>query len=94
MASYTAQDQDHTRLINAETDSWVVGANYTMGPGKFLIGYGQKTPDGVAKTKQFSLGYEYSLSKRTYLYFDASNKKGPTVPSSINHFAVGVNHAF
>lgn len=94
MASYTAQDQEHTRLVNPETDAWVVGANYTMGPGKFLIGYGQKTPDGVAKTKQFSLGYEYSLSKRTYLYFDASNKKGPTVPSSINHFAVGVNHAF
>ena len=94
MASYTAQDQEHTRVINQETDSWVVGANYTMGPGKVLIGYGQKTPDGVAKTKQFSIGYEYSLSKRTYLYVDASNKKGPTVPSSIKHYAVGVNHAF
>ena len=94
MASYTTQDQEHTRAVNPETDAWVVGANYTMGPGKFLIGYGHKTPDGVTKTKQFSLGYEYSLSKRTYLYFDASNKKGPTVPSSINHFAVGVNHSF
>jgi predicted porin len=98
MASYTAQDQGHTRLINAETDSWVLGANYTMGPGKILAGYGQKTPDGVVKTKQFSLGYEYSLSKRTYLYFDASNKKAPTVnPAaavSINTFAVGVNHSF
>ena len=97
MASYTAQDQEHTRLVNPETDSWVVGANYTMGPGKFLIGYGQKTPDGIAKTKQFSIGYEYSLSKRTYLYFDASNKKAgisPTATSSIKHYAVGVNHAF
>jgi predicted porin len=97
MGSYTAQDQDHTRFVNAETDSWVLGANYTMGPGKFLIGYGQKTPDGIAKTKQFSLGYEYSLSKRTYLYFDASKKKSgisPTATSNINHFAVGVNHAF
>lgn len=94
LASYTRQDQSHTKLINTKTKSWVLGANYTMGAGKFLAGYGQKNPDGVTKTKQFSLGYEYSLSKRTYIYADASNKKGPTTPSSINHFALGVNHAF
>ncbi|MGZ8294467.1 MAG: porin [Telluria sp.] len=94
MASHTRQDQDHTRLINAETKAWIVGANYTLGSGRFLAGYGQKSPDGMSKTKQMSLGYEYSLSKRTYLYFDLSNKKGPTTPPSINHYAVGVNHAF
>jgi predicted porin len=95
MASYTRQDQEHTKLTNTKTKSWVVGANYTMGAGKILAGYGQKTPDGLAKTKQFSLGYEYSLSKRTYIYVDGSNKKAPTqAPNSINHFAVGVNHAF
>jgi predicted porin len=65
-----------------------------MGPGKFLAGYGQKSPDGMSKTKQMSLGYEYSLSKRTYLYFDISNKKGPTIPPSINHYATGIYHAF
>ncbi len=94
LASYTKQDQSHTKLFNTKTKSWVLGANYTMGAGKFLAGYGQKNPDGVTKTKQFSLGYEYSLSKRTYLYADVSTKKGPTTPSSINHFALGVNHAF
>ena len=94
MASYTRQDQSHTRLFNTDTKAWVVGANYTMGPGKFLAGYGQKSPDGMSKTKQMSLGYEYSLSKRTYLYFDVSNKKGPTIPPSINHYAVGIYHAF
>ena len=94
MASYTRQDQEHTKLINQKTKSWVLGANYTIGAGKILAGYGQKSPDGVVKTKQFSLGYEYSLSKRTYIYVDASNKKGATVPSSINHFDIGVNHAF
>lgn len=100
MASYTAQDREHTLANNPKTKAWVLGANYTMGPGKFLAGYGQKNPDGVAKTKQFSLGYEYSLSKRTYLYVDASRKKAntvSTVPSQstrINHYDVGVNHAF
>jgi predicted porin len=48
-----------------------------------------------------SLGYEYSLSKRTYLYVDASRKKDITTatgllanPSTVNHYDVGVNHSF
>ena len=94
MLSYTRQDQDHTKLINPKTRAWVLGANYTVGAGKILAGYGQKSPDGVVKTKQMSLGYEYSLSKRTYLYLDASNKKGPTIPESIRQYDIGVNHAF
>lgn len=100
MASYTRQDRNHTVLSNPKTKAWVLGANYTMGPGKFLAGYGQKSPDGFAKTKQFSLGYEYSLSKRTYLYVDASRKDGnvvaatPGVTAKINHYDVGMNHSF
>ena len=95
MASYQRQNQDHTRAINPLTKAWVLGANYTMGPGKILAGYGQKSPDGVAKTKQLSVGYEYSLSKRTYLYADASRKKGGVqVPQTQNIYALGVNHAF
>jgi predicted porin len=62
-----------------------------MGPGKFLIGYGQKDPDNWFKTKQMSLGYEYSLSKRTYLYIDASRKKAD---NSVNYYDLGVNHSF
>jgi predicted porin len=100
MATYSHQNQDHTRLTNAKTKAWVLGANYTMGPGKILAGYGQKHPDGQVKTKQLSLGYEYSLSKRTYLYVDASRKKDETKnfvvsnPENINHYDVGLNHAF
>jgi predicted porin len=95
MGIYSDQDQGHTRAINDETKSWVLGANYTMGPGKVLAGYGQKDTDGLNKVKQFSLGYEYSLSKRTYLYVDASRKRGLTAnPSAVNHYDVGVNHSF
>ena len=95
MASYQRQNQDHTRLINPLTKAWVLGANYTMGPGKILAGYGQKSPDGVAKVKQLSVGYEYSLSKRTYLYADASKKKNPALAiPTVNTYALGVNHAF
>jgi predicted porin len=104
MASYQRQNQEHTKSFNPTTKAWILGANYTMGPGKFLAGYGQKSPDNTVKTKQTSIGYEYSLSKRTYLYADASRKKGftqtagaaagvGTVPT-INTYALGVNHAF
>lgn len=95
MASYQRQNQDHNKLTNPTTKAWILGANYTMGPGKVLAGYGQKSPDGVAKTRQMSVGYEYSLSKRTYLYADASKKKGGVqVPQTINTYALGINHAF
>jgi predicted porin len=49
-----------------------------------------------------SLGYEYSLSKRTYVYVDASRKDGPqsqtprtTIdPGATNFYTIGVNHSF
>jgi predicted porin len=75
MATYSHQNQEHTNTLYSTTRSWLVGATYGIGPGKVLAGYGQKHIEDTAKTKQLSLGYEYSLSKRTYLYVDASRKK-------------------
>jgi predicted porin len=83
----------------------VLGANYVVGSGKFLLGIGQKEQGylniGEMKTKQYSLGYEYSLSKRTYVYADASRKtgagaqtNGSAVSAQINTYAIGVNHSF
>jgi predicted porin len=99
MFSITHQDQSHTKFTNTDTKAWVLGANYTMGASKILAGLGQKQVDGAAKVKQFSLGYEYSLSKRTYLYADVSNKKGapaiaPSTNTSIKHLDLGINHSF
>jgi predicted porin len=92
------QEQDNTRFTNTRTNAWVLGANYTLGAGKFLAGYGQKDPDDFVKTKQLSLGYEYSLSKRTYVYVDASRKEGPQTQfgedESRNFYTIGVNHSF
>lgn len=95
MATYSRQNQDHTRAANPLVKSWVIGANYTMGPGKVLAGYGQKTPEGATKVKQFSLGYEYSLSKRTYVYADASDKRGVSATgASARYYSMGINHSF
>lgn len=96
MATAVHQDRSHTYRNQDQSRSWLVGANYTVGAGKVLAGYGQKTAGivdaGEQKTKQFSLGYEYSLSKRTYVYTDASQRK--TAGTSLNIFALGVNHSF
>lgn len=98
MGTYSHQDRDHTFGVNPEVKAWVLGANYTMGRGKLLAGYGRKTPDGQPVTKQLSLGYEYSLSTRTYLYVDAARKEGAvgttTLSTTINHYDLGVSHSF
>jgi len=95
MGTFTRLDEAHSRPSNADTSSWVLGANYTRGSGTFLAGYGQKDVDGLDKVKQLSLGYEYSLSKRTYLYIDVSRKKGlPGNRSTVNQYDIGINHSF
>jgi len=91
VASYQSQDQEHTVAVNPVTKAWVVGANLDIGPGTLLAGYGRKTPDGAVPTKQLGLGYEYGLSKRTFLYVDASNRKAVT---SVNFYGVGIHHNF
>lgn len=91
MASYQHQDDSKFKITNTDTKAWLIGANYDVGPGKIRAGYGQKTPDGVVKTKQASLGYDYNLSKRTYLYADISNRKADV---SKTYIGLGVHHNF
>lgn len=95
MATYSRQNQENTRLFNPDTRAWVVGANYALGPGRVLAGVGQKDADGQEKVRQLSVGYEYSLSPRTYLYIDASRKTGLlNGPARVNQYDIGVNHSF
>lgn len=97
MATYQKQDQEETVFVNPETKAWVLGANYTLGAGLIRAGYGQKRPDnqlndpGIAKTRQYSIGYDYNLSPRTYLYVDAARKKAVT---AFNFVSVGIHHNF
>ncbi len=99
MFSITRQDQSHTRVFNQNTKAWVLGANHTMGASKFLAGIGAKSTDGLTKVKQMTLGYEYSLSKRTYIYADVSQKKGAPITATntkntMKHIDLGINHSF
>ncbi len=104
MASYQKKNQavatapTATAVATNDTKAWVLGANYTMGAGKLIVGYGQLTIDTVSpKTKKASIGYEYSLSKRTFVYAEASNKKLAVIapaPATVNYYGVGVHHNF
>ncbi|OYO31807.1 porin [Janthinobacterium sp. PC23-8] len=107
MASYQHQDDGNFKIVNTDTKAWLLGMNYDVGPGKIRAGYGQKTPDGVVKTKQASLGYDYNLSKRTYVYADISNKKladysavggvytgNYNVSRTDNYIGIGLHHNF
>jgi len=99
MATYQRQDQDNSVIRNPVTKAWMIGANYTIGAGLIRAGFGHKTPDNVlnsptiAKTKQFSAGYDYNLSARTYLYVDAARKK-ITPAATFNYYSLGIHHNF
>jgi predicted porin len=107
MGTYSHQDQEHTNTQRPTIKGAVLGATYAMGPGKVLAGFGVKQQEENVRlhdlfTRQYSLGYEYSLSKRTYVYVDASRKKNifsqstgnAAATPTVNHYDVGVNHSF
>lgn len=78
---------------DSKTKGWLVGAIITAGPGNILVGYGEKRPEDFEKIKQASVGYEYNLSKRTFLYTDAMNVRRSGT-KTINTFDVGIHHNF
>jgi predicted porin len=98
MASYTRQNAEPTGATGDDQKAWLLGANYTMGAGKFLAGYGQLKADDVdAKIKKASVGYQYSLSKRTYVFADIANTRltgNDVVNTSTKYYGAGVHHNF
>lgn len=68
--------------------------------GNLMVSYGQtKYEDGVVepKLKQFSVGYDYSLSKRTGVYAALTTKKlsdAGMIDDTATTYAVGLRHAF
>ena len=90
MGSYARQKLDSNGLT---TKGSVIGTRYTIGPGVILVGYGRNKPDNAQRTDQVSVGYEYNLSKRTFLYVDGFNKRAPGI-ADVSQFDLGINHRF
>lgn len=88
---YADQERGQALAPVQGSTAWVVGANYTLAAGTVLFGYGRKAPEGLATSRQLSIGYEYPLSKRSYFYADASGHK--TV-ATVRHIDFGIRAAF
>ena len=107
MGTYSHQNMEHTNTQRPTIKGAEIGATYGVGPGKLLVGFGLKKQEENVRlhdliTRQYSLGYEYSLSKRTYLYVDASRKTNvfnqatgaASATPTVNHYDIGLNHSF
>jgi len=108
MGTYSRQNQEHTNTFRPTVKGAEIGMTYGMGPGKMLVGFGLKKQEETTRlhdliTRQYSLGYEYSLSKRTYLYVDASRKTNNFTYDAVgfvsgafnrNVYDIGLNHSF
>lgn len=85
---------------SAESKTSSVSADVAAGPGKFLLAYASTkwttapvTTRNNTKRVTFSLGYDYTLSKRTDVYTVLMNDKITNFDRG-NSFAVGIRHKF
>lgn len=86
---------DTKDVKKGEFDGFLVGAIYTIGNGdaKVVFGKGQQSLVGkkdVDTAKEFGLGYDHHLSKRTDLYAYAGRER----VTSVTSYQVGISHKF
>lgn len=85
---------------SAESKTTSVSADVAAGPGKFMVAYANTkwttsptTARNNTKRSTFSVGYDYTMSKRTDIYIVGMNDKITNYDRG-NSFAVGVRHRF
>ena len=85
---------------SAKQDVWRLAAMYAMGASEFHVNYGASDKAGsvAPKKDQWTLGYNYNLSKRTKVYaFYTKNDLNKDTGAADNEFtslAMGVRHNF
>lgn len=90
-AQYGAVDNDTTAGKGSKI--YGVGAAIPLGAGKVIAQWGRINPDTGSTLSTISLGYDYSLSKRTDAYLVLMNDKRDGLEAG-NNYAVGVRHRF
>ena len=96
--------------LAGDYDAWMLGASYTMGAMVFKANYMDGDIDGAANDpKQWTVGMDYNLSKRTTAYALYANGENVTLGGGaggsdrigsgvaggdISAFSVGVVHSF
>jgi predicted porin len=108
VGQYDSLDGDTS--ADADYDAWMVGAAYTMGAMVFKANYMDGDIEGTSNDpKQWTVGMDYNLSKRTTVYALYANGEYVTLGSGagssdqigsgvaggdISAFSVGVTHSF
>ncbi len=81
-----------TNNADAKVKGYLLGANYVMGAGNFKVGYATNKVGSVTQNKRMAFGYQYNLSKRTFLYTDFVRDSALTANKTGYDF--GVRHVF
>ncbi|MEO8280161.1 MAG: porin [Ideonella sp.] len=87
--------------VNTRRNAYRASAMYAMGPGELHLNYGYADKvkgNAIADddAKQFTLGYNYNLSKRTkaYTYYTRVTDPARLYGGKFGSFALGVRHNF
>ncbi len=93
-------DNDSGAAGYAESKTMSASADLAAGPGKFMLAYANTkwttapvTTRDSTKRSTISLGYDYTMSKRTDVYAVLMNDKITNFDRG-NSFAVGIRHKF
>jgi predicted porin len=96
-AQYSQMKDDYASYDYKAT-FYQVGASIPVTDvSKVMVSYGHTKYDDFGKLKQFSVGYDYSLSKRTGVYAALTTKKLSDygmIDETATSYAVGLRHAF
>lgn len=81
-----------TRAAGDDRKGLMFFATAPMGAGEFRAAYGTLKSEDTTISKRLSLGYHYSMSKRTTLYVDFANESKAATSKSAYDF--GIKHNF
>ncbi len=109
-AAYAREDDQRVlqstaqQAAGADAQAWMLGVVAPLGAHRLMGSYQQRTVDAAptsaeGKRRVLSVGYEYSLSKRTVLYAamaDLTDRDALKTASSggSRQFSTGLNHSF
>jgi len=81
-----------TNNANAKVKGYLLGGNYVMGAGNVKFGYATNKVGSTTANKRMAVGYQYNMSKRTFLYTDFVRDSALTTNKTGYDF--GVRHVF
>lgn len=95
---YFQQETESTNMAKPTRNIGRIAVMYTMGQSEFHLNVGG-TQAGATRTsgaKQYTLGYNYNLSKRTKIYgfYTAINDNAPNGAGDFSSLAAGIRHNF